>query len=64
MTITRDGCIWTPDGDYDGPWATKCGHYFELNDGGPKDNGMRYCCYCGRPLVEVPWEDEPADGEG
>jgi len=60
MSITRDGCQWAQDSDADSDtWATKCGHYFTLNEGGPTDNGMRYCCYCGRPLVEVPWEDEP-----
>lgn len=59
MSITCDGCIWAQDGDADSDtWATGCRHYFTLNDGGPTDNEMRFCCYCGRPLIEVPWEDE------
>lgn len=52
MTITRGGCQWAEDG-IEGPWATSCGHYFSLNEGTPSDNGMKYCCFCGRPLAEV-----------
>jgi hypothetical protein len=28
-----------------------------LIDDGPEANGMRYCCYCGRPLIEVGFVD-------
>lgn len=44
-------CVWSDD---EGCWATGCGHYFEINDGTPSENGMRFCAYCGKPLVEVP----------
>lgn len=62
MTITRDGCQWFEDGD-GGPWETKCGHHFEIIEGTPSENSMRYCCFCGKPLVEVPY-DEAEDGDG
>lgn len=52
--VTDERCTWTEDC---GDWATACGRYFRLNDGAPADNGIRYCCFCGRPLVE------PEDGE-
>jgi hypothetical protein len=53
-------CEWAEDED--GYWATECGHLFELVDGGPKDNGMAYCCYCGKTLGEHRHEpDEPDD---
>lgn len=53
MAITRDGCQWIEDGDSQS-WETKCGHNFDINVGTPSENDMRYCCFCGRPLVEVP----------
>jgi hypothetical protein len=59
MTITRNGCQWSRDSDEDSDtWSTACSHYFTLIDGTPTDNGLKYCCYCGRPLIEVPWEAE------
>jgi hypothetical protein len=54
-------CHWYQDGDEDSDkWAASCGRhrYFQLNDGTPTDNHMTHCCYCGKPLVEVPIEPE------
>jgi hypothetical protein len=54
-------CHWLQDGDEDSDkWAASCGRhrYFQLNDGTPTDNRMTHCCYCGKPLVEVPIEPE------
>jgi hypothetical protein len=54
-------CHWYQDGDEDSDkWAASCGRhrYFQLNDGTPTDNRMTHCCYCGKPLVEVPIEPE------
>lgn len=45
-------CHWTEDGD--GNWETDCSGVFCLHSGTPTDNSMAYCCYCGKPLVEVP----------
>lgn len=33
-------------------WLTSCNHAFVLNCGTPKDNDMKFCPYCGKPLVE------------
>lgn len=45
-------CRWVND-DPDGwnAWETECEATFELNDGTPQDNGMKYCPYCGGELV-------------
>ena len=43
-------CLWIEDND--GNWDTSCGEYFTLNEGTPKENGMKYCCYCGKRLEE------------
>jgi hypothetical protein len=54
-------CHWYQDGDEESDkWAASCGRhrYFQLNDGTPTDNRMTHCCYCGKPLVEVPIEPE------
>jgi hypothetical protein len=54
-------CHWYQDGDEDSDkWAASCGRhrYFQLNDGTPTDNKMKHCCYCGKPLVEVPIDPE------
>ena len=43
-------CLWVRESD--GTWETGCDNMFMLNEGGPRDNDMKYCCYCGRPLIE------------
>ena len=45
-------CTWTQD-DEDSYWAAACcDHLFVFNDGGPVENGFRYCPYCGLELKE------------
>jgi hypothetical protein len=53
-------CHWYQDGDEDSNiYMASCNRrYFELEDGAPTDNHMKHCCYCGKPLVEVPIEPE------
>jgi hypothetical protein len=48
--IPRAPCVWTVDEN--GFWRTGCGEAFEIAVGGPDENGLRYCCFCGRPLEE------------
>jgi hypothetical protein len=56
-------CRWLQDGDEDsGTYMASCNRrYFVLEDGTPTDNHMTHCCYCGKPLVEVPIEREDED---
>tara|TARA_R110000868_G_scaffold199913_3_gene447048 strand:+ start:475 stop:651 length:177 start_codon:yes stop_codon:yes gene_type:complete len=51
-----DNCIWAEAGD--GVWHPECGGAFILNDGTPEENGMKFCCYCGSPLVQQLKTDE------
>jgi hypothetical protein len=46
-----------------GVWATECGHAFEITDGWPSNNEMKYCCYCGKKLDEKPFVWEVWEGE-
>lgn len=56
--MTPNECAWVQDGDADCDlWATDCRNYFRIDDGTPTDNKMRYCCYCGKPLRTVPFEE-------
>lgn len=58
MTTTSDDCTWTQDASWDGgPWDTSCGNAFEINEGKPSDNHMKFCCYCGKPLIENVYVD-------
>jgi hypothetical protein len=44
-------CEWRLDADEHGDsWDTDCGHKYQFFDGGPIENGQRYCGYCGKPL--------------
>ena len=44
-------CTWTEDA-IDGGWDTSCGYKFDIHYGTPKENEMRFCCFCGKPLKE------------
>ncbi len=65
-------CYWSLDDvGGDSVWETSCKHAFEFNDGGPNANGMTWCGYCGKPLVEQrtsdadpPASSSPAAREG
>jgi hypothetical protein len=49
-------CVWTDDTDMQGTWQPSCVDPSEqlwyLDNGSPKENGMKYCCFCGKPLTE------------
>lgn len=46
-------CEWEPD-DADDPenylFITSCGKYAEFESGGPIENGLKFCPYCGLPI--------------
>jgi hypothetical protein len=44
-------CEWTQDED--GVYDTACEVRFELNEGAPTENNMRYCHSCGKRIKEV-----------
>lgn len=45
----KNACEWKPDDD--GTFWTGCDQAFVFNEGGPKDNDMKFCPYCGAELV-------------
>lgn len=55
-----EGCNWTED--WEGNWNTECGEMFVFIDGGPEENRIRFCCYCGKPIVVQKYV-EPVDDE-
>jgi hypothetical protein len=45
-------CEWLLSADEDA-WRTDCGEMFQFAEGGPQENGFKFCCYCGQPLRSV-----------
>jgi hypothetical protein len=45
-------CAWTADDE--GTWQAACGAAFTFDDGGPVENGQRYCHSCGSCVVVAP----------
>jgi hypothetical protein len=60
-------CTWSQNSHDDidcSVWHTDCHGEFCLNDGDPKENGMKFCCYCGKPLaVSHYFEEDDETGE-
>ena len=44
-------CEWRLDDSDSGTWASGCGELWQFNDGGPKENSVRFCHGCGKPVV-------------
>lgn len=45
-------CDWKQETDHDCDyWDTACGEAFQFNDGGPRENKMQFCPYCGRAIA-------------
>ena len=54
-------CVWAQD-DWDcDVWATDCGKHFSIIEGTPTENSFRFCCYCGKPIEEAPYEEPKYD---
>jgi hypothetical protein len=49
-------CNWTQDSD--GNYDTACKQAFTMIDGTPEQNGMTYCCYCGKRLSVIFYYEE------
>lgn len=44
-------CTWEHSDDPDMSWwETSCGEAWTFIDGGPAENGMKFCPYCGGAL--------------
>jgi hypothetical protein len=53
VSQVSESCKWQEDDD--GINWTSCGEGFTLDSGTPSENKMKFCCYCGRSLKEVPY---------
>ena len=55
-------CEWLQD-DEDSPiYNTSCGGIFVITEGTPEEHRMKYCCYCGRNLIEYLFETDETNG--
>ena len=45
-TATRQ-CVWTRDADYGDVYDGPCGVQWGFGDGGPRENGVKFCPRCG-----------------
>jgi len=46
-------CKWECSEKAEEIWETDCKNRFVFIDGTPKENGFRFCPYCGEEIVEV-----------
>lgn len=49
-------CRWKQDAE-GSEWDTDCGLSWSFEDGGPTENGGKFCIGCGKPLIAVPYVD-------
>jgi hypothetical protein len=49
-------CIWREDKNCN--WWTVCGHVVRDVRKTPKDNGFKYCYFCGRELEQKEFKEE------
>lgn len=59
-----DACEWhLADEDF-GVWDSACGESWSFVDGGPKENGVRFCQGCGKPTHIAARSAQGNGGEG
>jgi hypothetical protein len=54
LSAMKEDCAWRlEDGEF---YVSACGKVdgFQFNDGGPHENGVRFCFGCGKPLPSPP----------
>jgi hypothetical protein len=51
-------CTWYQEENESDLWLSNCGLYYTITEGFPSENEIKYCCKCGRPVEEIPWEIE------
>jgi len=52
MDINDNICIWEQTEGNHYAWLTSCNNLFNLEDSTPEENGMKFCCFCGKPIRE------------
>lgn len=56
-TRPKTACSWGRADDETDTWEGACGVVWQFNEGGPKENGVRFCFRCGGK-VQI---ERPAD---
>jgi len=53
--LTDGCCTWKNYDDFNMPdtWEADCGAMWTFTEGGPKDNDMKFCPNCGKPIIEA-----------
>ena len=59
----NETCMWIQEQEEDDCWSSCKANAFTLDEGTPSDNGMVFCCFCGKPIEQRPWEPEEAEDE-
>lgn len=56
-------CVWKQSHHHadERNWSTACGQEFTFIEGGPTENEMVFCCYCGRTILQVKREEQHND---
>lgn len=56
--MENETCTWTQEDYARDIWNAECGEGMCLNEGPPSENNMRFCCFCGKELREIPYGEE------
>lgn len=51
-------CTWSQEDEDSDGWDTSCGKCFRIDDGHPLENAMKFCCFCGGAIEELPWKED------
>ena len=54
----RKTCEWSC-GDPDWNLWNTCADEWQLMEGSPTENKMKFCPFCGGTIIEIPYEEEP-----
>lgn len=58
-----DSCLWTPDtNDETNIHYSACGEAWSFIEGGPKENNVRFCQGCGKPVVIASAQPQQKEG--
>ena len=58
-------CVWTQQGDeYGDVWDASCGKAWVFDEGGPSENEVTFCPFCGRRIaIAVIQADDEVDDD-
>lgn len=58
LPTIEETCDWVQqDMIFGVDWVTDCGKEFCVDERWPSLNGMKFCCFCGKKLIDVPFDE-------